>query len=381
MNIIMGESDLTDDLMTEYEGLERSLAEIDRRDALTRRHADITRPDRGIPQGGENRDLGNVEYERAFDTYLRTGQVNRDLVQSRSQSEGTASEGGYLVPDSYRQRLVDRMVAFGGLAGVVETITTGDGRRLPWPTIDDTTNVGEIVQEGTAFVSGADLVFGSASLDAYSYASGGAGGQALRVSYELAQDSAFDLAGVVARKLGERIARIQAVHLVRGSGVDQPVGITTDRVGVELESAAFTYAGLLNMVHAVDPAYRAAGRWAFNDNTLQAIRGLVDTTGRPLLKTQNDGIDSNPGGTSLLGYPVTIDQAFPDAVLNDDAINWGVFGDLSEGYVVRRVREVELLVNPYSRMNNREIEYSAWARMDATQQNTNAYVALTGFEA
>jgi hypothetical protein len=28
-------------------------------------------------------------------------------------------------------------------------------------------------------------------------------------------------------------------------------------------------------------------------------------------------------------------------------------------------------------MNNRQIEYSAWARMDATQQNTRAYTALT----
>jgi HK97 family phage major capsid protein len=54
-----------------------------------------------------------------------------------------------------------------------------------------------------------------------------------------------------------------------------------------------------------------------------------------------------------------------------------VFGDLSEGYVIRRVRQIELLVNPYSRMQFRQIEYSCWLRMDAVQQNTAAYSALT----
>jgi hypothetical protein len=45
--------------------------------------------------------------------------------------------------------------------------------------------------------------------------------------------------------------------------------------------------------------------------------------------------------------------------------------------VRRAVRDIEILVNPYSRMNYREIEYTAWARMDGTQQNTSAYTAIT----
>lgn len=386
MNAIAGDANITDEMATEYEGLERSLSALDTREGIRTRNAEMNRPGPGIDLGGENKrdaeDVKDVEYRKAFDAYMRSGKVNADLIQVRAQSEGVNSEGGYTVPESYRQRIVDRMVAFGGLASVVETITTGDGRVLPWPTIDDTANVGEIVAENGTFVSGADLVFGSADLGAYSYAAGGAGGQALRMSYELAQDTAFDLPGMVANKLGDRIARIQAQHIVTGTGVNQPLGITTGLVPVEpAAGTAITYADLLKFVHSVDPAYRGRARWAFNDQSLAYFRGILDANGRPLLKDASDGVNTSPGGETLLGYPVTIDQAFPNMDLDNDDVSWGVFGDLAEGYVIRRIRQIELLVNPYSRMNFRQIEYSAWARMDATQQNVNAYRTLSGFAA
>jgi len=81
---------------------------------------------------------------------------------------------------------------------------------------------------------------------------------------------------------------------------------------------------------------------------------------------------------TLLGYPVTIDQGFSNPAATSTTTNFGVFGDLMAGYVVRNVRQVELLVNPYSRMQQRQIEYSSWFRFDALQQDTNAYTALTG---
>ena len=331
------------------------------------------------------KDKGSDTIENAFAHYLRTGQANADLSELRNaQSAGNDAEGGYTVPEGFRQKLVDRMKAFGGIASVVETITTDAGNRLPWPTLDDTANSGEVVAEGATFVGGADLVFGEASLGAYSYMAGGAGGLPLRVSRELVQDSAFDILTLVANKLGDRLARIQATHLVTGTGTNQPKGIVNGLTGVGMFTGtspadSLTYADLLKAVHSVDPAYRGNARWAFNDTTLQLIRGLLDSTGRPLLKRADDGAASGgPAGETLLGYPVTVDQAFPSVSVNSATVNWGVFGDLAEGYVVRRVRAVELLVNPYARMANRQIEYSCWARMDATQQNVNAYKALTG---
>src|SRR3546814_15198662 len=89
---------------------------------------------------------------------------------------------------------------------------------MEWPTVDDTGNVGEIVAEGGTFASGADIVFGTASLGAYKYMAGGGSNAPLRVSFELAQDAAFDVEGLVSRKLGERIGRLQSTHLGTGPG-------------------------------------------------------------------------------------------------------------------------------------------------------------------
>lgn len=371
---------LTDDEIKRYEELEVQLA-AKRKDVEVRsRQKAYQTPVASAVRPVSTSTKVDDTLERAFESYLRTGKENADLVELRAQSEGTPSEGGYLVPEGFRNKLVDRMKAFGGLATAVEEITTSEGNPLPWVTIDDTGNSGEIVNEGGTFAGGADLVFGTATLGAYSYMAGGAGGTPLRVSRELLQDSAFDVQGLVSNKLGERIARIQAVHHVRGSGVNEPLGIVTGLTPVQpAANTGWTYLDLITFIHSVDPAYRENGRWAFNDATLAAIRKLVDGNNRPLLQPSADGAASGaPGGETLLGYPVTIDQAFVDLDVDDSTDLCGVFGDLREGYVIRRVHAVEILVNPYARMANRQVEFSAWARMDATQQNTNAYVALSG---
>lgn len=376
---------VTVDEVTRYTALEELLKATSAHTELIKRHAAYKTEVTAAVVPGTTSTKTDDTLERAFSHYLRTGKENADLVELRSQSEGTGSEGGYLVPDSFRSKIVEKMKAFGGLAAVVENINTSDGRNLSWPTIDDTGNEGEIVEEGGTFSMQADLVFGTASLGAYSYMAGGAGGNPLRLSRELVQDAAFDTEGLVSRKLAERIYRIQARHLALGTGIKQPLGIVYGRTGIELldDTKGVTYDDLINFIHSIDPAYREAGncRWAFNDTMLATIEKIKDSNGDPIWRPNNADMGTNEqGGSSgrLLNYPVTIDQAFPNMTANDNTINWGVFGDLREGYVKRSVRDIEILVNPYSRMQYREIEYSAWARMDGTPQNTAAYSALTG---
>lgn len=378
--------DLTDAEHAQIEGLESDLEEAvarrERTEAVRARNAErkkvVTQPLHVGPSKDDD-----AELEAAFTAYLRTGKENADIQQLRAaQSEGTPSEGGFLVPDSFLQKIVARTKAFGGLDAVVDNITTDTGNFLPWLTEgDDTGNLAEQVDENGAMAGGADLSYGKKGLNAYSYMAGGTGGNPFRLPRELVQDSAFDIAGRVSNKLGMRIARKKAALLVSGTGVNQPQGIVTSVTGTQTAANnALTYADFLTWIHAVDPSYRDSGncRWGFNDNFLKTVRGKLDTNGRPLLVDANAGIGGAPGGLSLLGYPVTIDQGFSDFNNASPTVNFGVFGDLSESYIVRDVKSIELLVNPYSRMANRQIEYSAWFRFDAMQQNAYSYVALTG---
>lgn len=369
-----GESNvLTDDQCSRYEQLETELKSIEKSDEIQKRNAaynSVRTP--ALVTGSIAKQDDTLD--RAFNHYLRTGRENQDVVQLRAQSEGTASAGGFTVPDGFRNKLVDRMKAFGGIANVSETVTTSTGNPLEWPTIDDTANSGAIVAENGAPASGADLVFGTATLGAYKYMSVGASNAPLKVSVELLQDSAFDVESLVARKLGERIARAAAPHFVSGTGSGQPKGIITGKTVVE---AALTYAGLVSVIHSLDPAYRENAVFAMNDATLAQVHSLVDGNGRPLLNTSTDGVSGRPA-MSLLGYPIVIDQAFGTYVAGDADPAVGVFGDLREGYVIRRVRDLQVVVDPYSFAINGQVGFTAWERLDATQQNPNSYVAFAG---
>jgi len=324
----------------------------------------------------EPSDADKATLERAFDIYVRTGRVEQEMVHFRAQGVGTPSAGGYLVPDEFRQKLVDRLVKFGGLAEHAETITTSTGAPLEWPTLDDTANQGQIVAEGATPAAGADLVFGSKDLGSWTYQAPGAGTDPLRVSVELAQDSAFNIQDLVQRKLGQRIARSQALHWVNGTGTGQPEGITASTgPSHTFTGAEITYAALVAAKHSIDPDYRDGAKWFFNDQTLAALESVVDTTGRPLLMPAAQSGMAGDAGLTLLNHPIVIDQGFDDYT-DASSNNWGAFGNMNEAYVIRRVRDVQLIVNPYSRANNRQIEYTAWARADGAVQNPYAISIL-----
>lgn len=373
----------TDDEVQQYEALEAQLVTRSRDDGIRARHKAYTTP--VPPAAAAAVHVGTAQeddtLERAFNHYLRTGVENDDLQELRAQSEGVGSEGGFLVPEGFRNKLVDRMLAFGGISRAAETITTTTGNPLPWPTLDDTANSGEVVSEGGIWSSGADLVFGSASLGAYTYAAGGGSSTPIRLSIELLQDSAFNVEGIVSNKLGMRLARAQAAHLVTGTGVQQPKGLIHGLTGIEIaaDTAGITYDDLITFVHSVDPAYREMGcAWAFNDLSLSTIMKIKDSNGDPIWRPDNADMGTSLGGGMLLGYPVIVDQGFPDFSAANNTQNWGAFGNFMAGYVIRRVRDVAIVVNPWTRASNRQVEYSAYARMDATPQDANAYVALTG---
>lgn len=367
---------LTDDEVTEYEGLETELQGVQRSESIRTRNAayNVVRTPAGVPSASPRRE----DPVAGLRNYLLTGRHNVDTI-ANAQSEGVPSEGGYLVPDEFRQKLVEKLKAFGGIGSIAERYDTGTGAPIEWPTIDDTGNVGEIVQEGNTFSAGADLTFGTNALGSYSYMTGGPGSTPLRVSRELLQDTAFDIQGLITRLCATRIARIQATHWAAGTGVSQPLGLVTGKTPVQnAANTGIAYDDLVSAIHSVDPAYRTNCRWVMNDLTLAAIEKLKDSSGNPIYRGKDANMALGLNESTLLGYPITIDQALSTVVANSPTTVWGVFGDIRTAYVIRDVKGFELLVNPYARMANRQVEFTAWARADATQQDTSAYVTLAG---
>jgi len=370
---------LTDAEQETYASLEADLKAAQATDRIRARQAALRKPlIDGAPAVIRATPKGDAGLDFAFDQYLRTGHANMDIADRFAQTVGSAGGGGYAVPDTFLQRLIERRVTFGGFMNLAENITTSDGRPISFPSLTPPVYTeADIAAEGAASAAGADIVFGEVTLGAYKYASTGTGNVPLKVSVELLQDAEFDVGALVARVLGERIARKQAYDLIMGSGSGAPQGIMYGTSGsIEADIAGF--ASLSNLVHALDPAYRQGARWVMNDATAALIEQILDgpsgTSGRPLLVSATQGIEGPSNNYSLLGYPVTIDPACP--TMGPDNVIGIAFGNWKEAYIVRHVKDVQILVNPYGTVGY--VQYDAWARMDGKVKDAYAYVTGEG---
>mgnify|MGYP000232871350 CR=1 FL=1 len=288
------------------------------------------------------------------------------MREMRAQGVATGGAGGYTVPEGFGDRIIESMLAFGGIANIAEILTTSEGNDVPFPANDDTGNVGALLAENTQN-SEQDTTFTAVTLGAYMFTS-----KTVRVSYQLLQDSAFDMNAYLGRKLGERIGRAEAAYFATGTGSSQPQGAVTG-AGTGVTAAAdeaLVFNDLVNLEHSVDPAYRAMGsHFAFNDNTLKVLQQAVDGQSRPLWLP---GV-ANAMPASIYGYPYQIDQGIADI---GDSLVSVLFGNFKEFYI-RRVREITLLRLVERYADYFQVGFIAFARSDSRMMDSGAVKKLT----
>ncbi|MEU5580938.1 phage major capsid protein [Streptomyces huasconensis] len=325
--------------------------------------------------GGEE---GVTAYSNAWRSWLRDGTQDltseeRNVLRSgwvdgkelRAQGVATGAAGGYVVPPEFRAKMVETMKFYGAMRQVAEVITTATGATLPWPTNDDTANVGAILGENTQ-VTEQDVTLGQQDIGAYMYTS-----KLVRVSLQLLQDSVLDFETWLARKLGERIGRIQNTHFTTGTGTAQPEGVQTNAVigktGLVGQTTSVTYDDLIDLVHSVDPAYRNSGRVQFMlaDSTLGSVRKLKDTQNRPLWEPSvQAGVPDK-----VVGYSYIVNQDMPAMAANAKSI---LFGDFFAGYLIRDVSDIQTLRLSERYADFLQVGFLAFARTDGTPQDTAA---------
>ena len=248
---------------------------------------------------------------------------------------GTAADGGYTIPEGFQNELEKSLLQFGGMRRVARILRTATGNDLPWPTVDDTGNTGELLGEATTIGASVDPTFAVKTLNAYKYSS-----KPILISSELLEDSAFNLGQIVPQLLGERVGRITNTHFTTGDGSAKPNGIVTaTSVGKTTASAtAITAQELIDLEHSVDPAYRdlESVGYMFHDNVLASLRKLVDGDSRPLwAEGMSGGIPNR-----INNRPYVINQDMSSTIASTDIT--AVFGAF-EKYVIRDVSNMRLL--------------------------------------
>jgi HK97 family phage major capsid protein len=270
-------------------------------------------------------------------TLMSARSVSADMMGIQNAQTVTGSGGGYLIPQGFSEKLEEALKWFGGILNVVDSFDTDTGNPLPWPTVNDTTNRGRLLAINTQAPE-TDLVFGQVTFNAYTGSS-----DLVLVPLQLMQDSFFDMDTYLARALGTRLGRLMNWKCTVGAGGGtEPTGIQTAAIasannvqGAVGTSTSIGYKDLVNVYHAVDPAYRAmpTARYMFADSTLKVIRQLVDTAGRPLWQP---GISAGFGGPfppTILDKEFVINQDMPAMAPSAYPV---LFGDMSK-YKLRRV--------------------------------------------
>ena len=317
---------------------------------------------------GRERDILMTKNRPNFtDADLRSLQVKNAL-----SSSGDLTQGSVLVPEAMFDQVVQAEMYYGGMVtrGVTYQILTDTGRDMPLPTIDDVANEGAYVAENLASPE-QDMPFGAAMLRAHSVTS-----KPVVVSLQLLQDSAFDIEALLVNLLGTRIGRASNRKFTTGIGGIEPHGVLTSAPTGATSAAgqvnAVLYKDLVNLKQSVDPAYRGRACWMCNDNTLGAIKQLVDGAGRPLWKggisssaflpqADDDGFDVSVPDL-IDGNRCVINPVFPDLAAGAKAI---AFGDFSK-YIVRRVKELWLVRLTERYADKGQVGFIGFARNDGT---------------
>lgn len=368
---------------------ERAMADIDtllgqietreKAETLDKRFADIDADTVVVNPDGERTDA--QKYREAFAKFCRQGLTDLDadergLLQAnftRAQGTETGAGGGYTVPEGFWAKVTETQKLFGGIEGFADEITTDSGNDLPWPTNDDTANEGAILGENTQ-ITEQDVEFGQKSLGAYTYTS-----KLIRVALQLIQDTGLDLEGFLGRRIGERLGRVHNRHFTVGTGANQPQGLITGAtVGKTGATAnAIIYNEIVDLIHSVDPAYRASGRCRFemHDLVLAYVRKIRDDSGgaglgRPIWEPSIQvGVPD-----SLLGFAVTVNQNMDSTVASTKKTIG--FGDIQAAYALRKVNGGQLMRLAERYADFLQVGFFGFDRADGLVQDASAFKVL-----
>ena len=248
------------------------------------------------------------EYSKAFWANMR-GDVSYEVRNALSTGigEGTGN-GGYTVPDEFERQLVEALDENNVLRSLAHVIRTSSGTRtIP---IATDTGVASWVEEGSA-INESDTTFSVQNLSAYKLAC------LIRVSEELLNDSAFDIASHIAHRFGVRFGNAEENAFINGTGAStdpevpsQPTGILTTLAtpSVKTDDAeTITFDDVYKLFYTLKGPYRKKAKFLCNETVLLQLMLLKDKSDRYLWKP---GLEEGKPDT-LLGHEIVTSTYMP----------------------------------------------------------------------
>jgi len=335
--------------------IEEKLARIDRTiDTHARKLDDIALKGARPAIGGERavlRDHDRLEHKAAFEAYVRNGETGGlRALEMKAMSEGSNTDGGYLVPVEVEQAIGQRLSGISPIRGLasVRTISSNVYKK-PFMTTGPAVGwVGETdARTQTSSPVLDELSFPAMELYAMPAATA-----------VLLEDSAVNLDQWIAQEVEQVFAAQEGTAFVSGDGSNKPKGFLSyttvadaswswGNIGYVASGAAGAFPSsnpsdvLVDFIYAVKAPYRQNANFVMNRKTQGAIRKFKDTTGNYLW--QPPAVAG--GRASLMGFPVIESEDMPDIAANSLSL---AFGDFNSGYLVVDRAGVSVLRDPYT---------------------------------
>ena len=287
---------------------------------------------------GEKTGRASNEYKNAMLNALRSNfrQVSNVL------QEGVDADGGYLVPDEYDTRLIQKLEENNIVRSLSTIIKTSGEHKI---NIASTTPAAAWIEEGGTLTFG-DSKFDQKILDAHKLH------VAVKVTEELLYDNAFGLENFLIDSFAKAIGNAEENAFLNGTGTGQPTGIfATTGGGTYITAKSKGADAIIELVYNLKRPYRKNASFIMNDKMIATIRTYKDQNGAYMW--QPSLVQGEPD--RLLGFPVYTSQYAPE-----DSIAFGDFSYYNIGD--RGVRSFKQLTELFA--GNGMIGYVAKERVD-----------------
>ena len=282
-------------------------------------------------------------YNTAFWETMHTGMPQNAL------KEGSDGSGGYLVPDTYDDRLVQALKQKNVLRQIATTVPTTQKLTIPVSLGGENASW---MPENEPYTF-CEAEFGEIEIDAYKL------GSSILVSDELLEDCGVDLKKYIEEAFAHRIGNAEESAFIRGDGNGKPLGIIHQAsIGkVTDEKGKISADDLVDMEFSLAEPYRKNAVWVMSNDAYCRLGQLRHYRGNPIW---SNGLEEEKP-TKLFGYPVYICNHMDDVTPGGIPV---MFGDFSYYWIGDRgKRVIKRLVERYA--DHGQVAFITTERVDA----------------
>jgi HK97 family phage major capsid protein len=295
-------------------------------------------------------DEDSEETREAWDAYLKGGEKalnyeQRQLMEQRALSADLDSEGGFLVPTNFLNRLVRKRDDLTFIRSRSTVIPMNYGGSLDAPALDNDPADPEWTSEIKSGSDDSTMDFGKRSLHPHPLA------RRIKFSKKLPRVSPLSIENIINDRLAYKFAVVEENNYLNGDGVNKPLGMLVDsEFGIDSSRDITTAAASIKADDLIDveallkQQYRTGAAWIMGREAQKRIRRLKDGSGQYIWM---NGLGQTPN--TILGYPVYISEYMPSYTSGNFI---AILADYSNYWIAESLRmTVQIVTELYAETN------------------------------